>query len=490
MTCSPIRHSFCVVLTLVAVGAVGFAANRASSTQISSTQVAVVNASFETPYNYVSENNGQISGYVANGWIDSSSWADVNVVYSQETTNAHSGKACQKIEVKSVTSGEVQLYQQFKLQAGTVYTASGWFRGEAGTRVICGFRRRRAPYIWLAEAYTIPLTTTWQKITVRGYVTAAVPATLMVAAETPGTIWVDDMEMSYAPGAFTTSPNVGTISPSFFGMHVANFLEGTTSNVGFEAPYMPVGAGAINGAIAQGWYDNSSWANVNVTYSEDTSDPHSGGADQVVNVQGVTSGAVQLVQALTVVPGQKYTMAAWVRGGSGGGSGGNVNMLIQNQNPPYNHYAYQTVALTGSWQQVTIAGTIGDTGQVLLMFQGTQPVVFAVDDVTFTGPDGKPVSGGVPWPTEPVGTLRLWDSTTAWTNLEPVKGQWNWAGLDAWVAAAQANGVKRHHFDAGADAGVGVIGAGHRELLRRGSAGASEEHAGLARLHYGGGAEI
>ena len=127
--------------------------------------------------------------------------------------------------------------------------------------------------------------------------------------------------MSYTAGTFTTSPNVGMISPSFFGMHVANFLEGTTSNVGFEAPYLPVGSGAINGSIAQGWYDNSSWANVNVSYSEDTTDPHSGTAAQMVNVEGVTSGAVQMVQALTVVPGQKYTMTAWVRGACGRGFG-------------------------------------------------------------------------------------------------------------------------------------------------------------------------
>ena len=67
--------------------------------------------------------------------------------------------------------------------------------------------------------------------------------------------------------------------------------------------------------------------------------------------------------------------------------------------------------------------------------------VFSVDDVTFVGPDGKPVSGGVPWPAQPFGTLRLWDSGTAWTNLEPQAGLWNFAPLDTWVRAAQDNGV-------------------------------------------------
>ena len=176
MPYAPIRYSFFVVLTLLAAGAAGLAA----------TPVPVVNPSFESPYNPVSENNGQILGSVANGWIEGSSWADVNVVYSQETTNSHSGKSCQKIEVKAVTSGQVQLYQQFKLQAGTAYTASGWFRGEPGTRAILQIQENRPPYTTLAEAYTIPLTGEWQQITVRGYVTAAVPGLLMVAAELRG----------------------------------------------------------------------------------------------------------------------------------------------------------------------------------------------------------------------------------------------------------------------------------------------------------------
>jgi hypothetical protein len=84
--------------------------------------------------------------------------------------------------------------------------------------VILRIQENRPPYTALAEAYTIPLTAEWQQITVRGYVTGPLPATLMVAADTPGTIFVDDMQMSYTPGTFAPTPNVGTISPAFFGM--------------------------------------------------------------------------------------------------------------------------------------------------------------------------------------------------------------------------------------------------------------------------------
>lgn len=46
------------------------------------------------------------------------------------------------------------------------------------------------------------------------------------------------------------------------------------------------------------------------------------------------------------------------------------------------------------------------------------------------------------WPHVPFGTLRLWDTRTAWLNLEPVEGKWNFDGLDAVVALAQ-----RHKTD-------------------------------------------
>jgi hypothetical protein len=47
----------------------------------------------------------------------------------------------------------------------------------------------------------------------------------------------------------------------------------------------------------------------------------------------------------------------------------------------------------------------------------------------------------VPWPATRFGTLRLWDSGTSWTSLEPLKGVWNWQPLDIWVAAAEQHRV-------------------------------------------------
>lgn len=46
------------------------------------------------------------------------------------------------------------------------------------------------------------------------------------------------------------------------------------------------------------------------------------------------------------------------------------------------------------------------------------------------------------WPTVQFGMLRLWDSGTGWSALEPVNGSYNWAPLDQWLSLSQQKGVE------------------------------------------------
>ncbi len=45
------------------------------------------------------------------------------------------------------------------------------------------------------------------------------------------------------------------------------------------------------------------------------------------------------------------------------------------------------------------------------------------------------------WPTVPVAALRLWDTRTAWLNIEPADDRWDFARLDAFVDKAIARGT-------------------------------------------------
>ena len=422
----------CAVLILVAI---------ISATAHADTPVALTNPGMEPPYGAVNQDGSGISGNIAAGWQDNSGWANATVQYSEETTNPHSGSACQKVVVLSVGSGRAQFIQPFELQAGNIYTASVWLRGDAGLEASLVVQQGVAPYATRLQN-SAALSANWQQVVATGYVTSSEPAYLMLAVSTPGAVWVDDFALTFTPGTFAPTPHIGPIANSFFGMHVENFLQSQLLNSGFEPPFSSVGVNnPISGNIAVDWNDNSSWGvpNPTVTYSEDGVNPHSGTVAQKIAVANVPPNtAVQLVQPITVIPGQVYTFSAWLRGDQGL----HVDLVIQDSNTPYTYYAQTAATLSGAWQQFSAQGTVGDTGSILLMFHATQTGTFWVDDVQFTDAAGAPVSGGVPWPSAKFGTLRLWDTGTSWTSLEPVQGVWNWQPLDIWVAAAEQHGVK------------------------------------------------
>ncbi|HTZ82279.1 MAG TPA: hypothetical protein VMB66_03760 [Candidatus Acidoferrales bacterium] len=52
------------------------------------------------------------------------------------------------------------------------------------------------------------------------------------------------------------------------------------------------------------------------------------------------------------------------------------------------------------------------------------------------------VLSGTPWPTMPIYGMRLWDTDSAWAQLNPSKGVYDWTTLDSWVSAASANNVQ------------------------------------------------
>jgi hypothetical protein len=47
-----------------------------------------------------------------------------------------------------------------------------------------------------------------------------------------------------------------------------------------------------------------------------------------------------------------------------------------------------------------------------------------------------------PWPSVGFGSYGVWDDGSSWANINTSNGVYNWAPLDAWVAAAQAHGVE------------------------------------------------
>lgn len=55
--------------------------------------------------------------------------------------------------------------------------------------------------------------------------------------------------------------------------------------------------------------------------------------------------------------------------------------------------------------------------------------------------DEEPTARTTSWPKGQIGSLRLWDSSTRWADLEPTRGAFNFTRLDAYVARAKSNGA-------------------------------------------------
>ena len=400
--------------------------------------VPLANPGFEAPYVAYSGNGGAVTGAIAQGWADNSSWANVAAVYGADASGPHGGASAQRVAVSAIVNGAVQLVQSVQATAGNYYRGGVWVKGTPGTHVFLRLQNASAPYGSLFENDFVA-SGAWQLYSAAGFVTTTEAALFMVGVSSPGVVDVDDAALDATPGVPTPAPPTGPVAAQFFGMHVANFQGQAERNPGFEGAYLPVassGLATLSGVIAQGWQDNSDWAPVSVAYASDAANPHGGAASQKVRVLAVPSGAAQLAQSVTLTPRRTYNLSIWLRGEPGA----SVDVLLRNVAAPYNAYAQASVALSATWTQATLSGQVGDDGKVAIMVVAATPQTFWVDDAVLTDASGKPVSGGVPWPTEPVGTLRLWDAGVTWHDLEPLRDVWDFTQLDAFVAAAQAHG--------------------------------------------------
>jgi hypothetical protein len=403
------------------------------------------NAGFEGAYTRVptptgatcnGTNPANIAGEVANGWVDESAWADVEVTYSRETANPHTGASAQKVDVRAVRCGGVQMLQAVPLQKDKVYTAGIWLKGTPGKRVTLVLMQRSAPYRVFFET-SVELTNDWRETKIFGYSTEDVEGRFQIATGADTIFYVDDAALTNRVGSPAPAPPTGAIPASFFGLHANYYGFAQLRNEGFERPFRAADSSraTITGMLANGWTDNSDWADVAVNYSEDASNPHGGATSQKVEVQAVNSGAVQLTQELFLRRNAVRGVSVWLRGTSGM----QIALSLRQQRAPNTVYAEQTATLNGEWRQFQISGNISGELKTNLLIQARTPGTFWVDDAAVIDAGGQPIAESFP----PVNfkTLRLWDAGVTWTALEPQKGQWDFSVLDRFVNEAQVRNM-------------------------------------------------
>jgi len=181
-------------------------------------QNLLTNPGFESPYNAVYQGSpGVVSGVVANGWADNSTWiSGSTVVYSQDTSVYYSGSSSQKCVV---STGYAEYQQTPTFQAGR-YTASIYIKALAPTWVSLALEESGGSYTNYAVA-CLRASTTWQQISVTG-ITPATPGKVLLTIAEPGTVWLDSASLVYQgvnPTPVSLTPPTSSIPSTYFGLH-------------------------------------------------------------------------------------------------------------------------------------------------------------------------------------------------------------------------------------------------------------------------------
>jgi len=302
----------------------------------------------------------QITGELAHEWQDNSDWADLTAEYVCDPENPHSGERSQKVILSRHGSGAVQIKQNVRFEAAHQYTFSIWLRGQNGATLSLQLRRATEPYTTHASI-PVTLSEEWREFSITGVSPDDTTGVVMIFAGEPVTFWMDDAVFKDA-----TKAN--------------GAVDVTLRNPGLEVPYRdlpppnPEKKAKITGSIANGWGDNSNWADVEIAYAPDTERPHSGKTAQRITVGRVAGGAVQFVQDIELNKGI-YAYSIWLRGQPGT----NVSVVLRRADPA-TQYAATTATLTDGWQEFTAAGVVPEKARCLLMLITKSPSTFWMDD--------------------------------------------------------------------------------------------------------------
>lgn len=223
------------------------------------------------------------------------------------------------------------------------------------------------------------------------------------------------------------------------------------------------GSFAGNG-VAWGWVDNSSWAPVTVSYASSSPGSSGAGKCQKIAVSQFAGGSVQFYQLLgsPVAAGRLAHLTMSLKGSMAA----TVTLQLRKLSAPYTAFTSRNFPVTASWSNHSYDVVMpGSENDMVLMVLLTGVGTVYLDNVGVTdsanpgpnpyttlSPPPNPVKDllfgqhahhhnypAMTWPAVPFKVIRFWDSKTAWPQLEPSPGAWNWSRLDDLVNRAVAS---------------------------------------------------
>ncbi|MCK4376341.1 MAG: carbohydrate binding domain-containing protein, partial [Candidatus Brocadiae bacterium] len=149
------------------------------------------------------------------------------------------------------------------------------------------------------------------------------------------------------------------------------------------------------GRIADGWRDNSAWAQVFVEYDEGRVDAHGGRSCQRITCRKIATGAVQLTQsALTLQEGVAYRAKVFARTPDGLP----LRVQIRQPGPPYATYAERRFVPGPQWTPCQLTFTSPISGPALFMLIPGDLGTIYLDDASMEPADaeaGPPKEGNL-----------------------------------------------------------------------------------------------
>ncbi len=206
------------------------------------------------------------------------------------------------------------------------------------------------------------------------------------------------------------------------------------ANADFEGAFTPApnagkpnaSGSRITGAIGEGWDDNSSWADVDIDYSSEKTDPHGGKAAQRVHVTRFASGGVQFIHPVRFKAGVGVRFSVWLRGRPGQ----SVGLMLRQADAPWTTYASASASLSPEWREFSVRGVPQKDEAGFLMIRAGEPMSFDVDDAKLE--DLASVAGNAP---AKVGNLIVGGSFETdrppfgWTTRQTGDPDWVWGDV-------------------------------------------------------------
>jgi len=276
----------------------GPAACAAEGSPLPATRV-IASCDFEGPY---SEGEQQIHDGCANNW----QWGRKDMVLKAEKDAGRPGTV-QSIHVRGITSGGMQFfYTKLQLKKDHYYRISYWMKTD-GLEGPVRCYVRQVGYPWTVYVYGDyePRTTEWREYSFTGKCAEEVNEDVGVCWETGslGKIWLDDLTVEESAEPFPSGPTRPVVAPPRGNLLPRSSFEGRRDHLWSMGFF--------------GWARNGVWEGVESEWEDPQMVRAEGGQVgryclAVPSATHAGQGAAHSI-LLEVLPGQPYTVSAWMR---------------------------------------------------------------------------------------------------------------------------------------------------------------------------------